>query len=854
MTPVRATARLQLHAGFTLADAAHQVDYYARLGISHLYLSPVTRAVPGSTHGYDGVDPTTVSDALGGEPALRALSRQARAHGMGLVLDIVPNHLAAHPDNRWWWDVLAHGRGSRYASWFDIDWRAPGANGRVILPVLDRPLAAALDDAVLRLATRDGGVVLMHHDVMLPLTLPMSAEGAGGDAIAARCAALNARVSSADPDWRALLEAQAYLLTWWRQGDDRLNYRRFFTIASLVALQVQHEDVYQAVHRLPLSLLEAGIIDGLRVDHVDGLVDPRGYLARLRRDMAQACAGRGTSPLLWVEKILAPDESLPDDWSCDGTTGYDFMDQVSAWLHDARGQTPLARHWHRASGRPSCFATVEQACRREVLQTGLRSERDATLAVVRRLGRAGHLDTAAPGAPVVERAMTELLVHFPVYRSYVHGRRHGPGDRASWAQALEAVERSTPEDTALVARQLTDWFWGDAEAPAQKRARDRLRRRIQALSAPLNAKAVEDRAFYRHGVLLSRNEVGSDPDRFALDTAQMHACALARRERHPYALLATATHDHKRGEDARARLAVLSERPPWWVRQTGVLRRLATRSGMPLPPPDVEQMLWQTLVGAWPVTPVDMSWFTARIVQWQAKALREAALHSSWADPVEAVERDVKAFVEGVLLSPRGEPIRRRLHLCVSAVAAAGARNALAQTALRLTLPGVPDLYQGTEGWDLSLVDPDNRQDVDYPLRRGWLDDTRTWSHLLQHWQDGAVKARLVQRLLDCRAQQPALFAQGDYQPLQIPAHVPLLAFSRQHGQVRLLVLVARHTHRSPAVLGAGLADSHCRGAALQVPPGRYRNVLTGATIDAGRRPVRLRTLLGGSPVAIYLR
>jgi (1->4)-alpha-D-glucan 1-alpha-D-glucosylmutase len=462
---------------------------------------------------------------------------------------------------------------------------------------------------------------------------------------------------------------------------------------------------------------------------------------------------------------------------------------------------------------------------------------------------------AALGAPVLERAMTELLVHFPVYRSYVHGRSHAPGDRVSWAQTVEAVERSTPADTALAARQLADWFWGDAEAPAQRRARDRLRRRIQTLSAPLNAKAVEDRAFYRHGVLLSRNEVGSDPDRFALDTAQMHACALARRERHPHALLTTATHDHKRGEDTRARLAVLSERPLWWVRQTGVLRRLAARSGMSLPPPDIEQMLWQTLVGAWPAEPMDMSRFTARIVQWQTKALREAALYSSWADPVEAVERDVKAFVEGVLRSPRGEPIRRRLHHCVSAVAAAGARNALAQTALRLTFPGVPDLYQGTEGWDLSLVDPDNRQDVDYPLRRGWLDDTRPWSHLLQHWQDGAVKARLVQRLLDCRAQLPAYCSpRATISPFRSPRTCRCWHFPASTVRTRLLVLVARHTHRSPALFGAGLADSHCRGAALQVPPGRYRNVLTGATIDAGRRPVRLRTLLGGSPVAIYLR
>ncbi|WP_315386108.1 malto-oligosyltrehalose synthase [uncultured Stenotrophomonas sp.] len=830
MTPIRATARLQLHAGFTLADAARQVDYYAALGISHLYLSPIWRAVPGSTHGYDVVDPTMVNPELGGDAALRALSAAARAHGMGLVLDIVPNHMAAHADNRWWWDVLLHGRNSAFAHWFDIRWNAPLAQGRVQLPVLDRPLQAALDEGVLRVECVGDTQTLLHHDTRLPLA--------------------TAAVQDADTaDIRTLLDAQAYRPLWWRLGDDRINYRRFFTITSLAGLQVQHEDVFEVVHRLPLALVAEGVVDGLRVDHVDGLADPQAYLQRLRAAMDAASVARAQRPLLWVEKILAPDEELPPEWDCDGSTGYDFMDQVSAWLHAPAGEAPLVAHWRAVSGRTGSFAVEEQRARHEVLERGLRSEFDAVLRLLLKMERDSVDAAARYGRAVLARALTALLVRFPVYRSYATARGSSEADHGWWSEVLESVGREERPDTVLAAEWIAGRFWADAG----ETARETLRVRFQQLSAPLNAKAVEDRAFYRYGVLLSRNEVGSRPDHFALSSRALHTRALMRAHRHPQAMLATATHDHKRGEDTRARLAVLSEHAPWWARQTRTLERSANRIGLRLPPAPVSQMLWQTLAGAWPATGLDdAEGFATRIVAWQVKALREGDLWSSWTDPDTAFEARLETFTRDLLTHPAAAPVRRVLDRSVRHIAAAGARNGLAQLALRLTLPGVPDLYQGTEGWDLSLVDPDNRRPVDYSLRRGWLDDPRSWPQLLSQWQDGAGKARVLQRLLGARREQPALFHDGDYQPLHADREVPMLAFLRSGADARLLVAVAHHTGAQPARLGAALGDAHWRGAALAVPPGRYRNLLTGAVFTSDGSPTRLRQLFNGSPVAIY--
>jgi len=853
----RATARLQLHAGFTLDDAALQVDYHARLGVSHLYLSPVGCAVPGSTHGYDNIDPTRVNPELGGETALRALSDAARAHGLGLLLDIVPNHMAAHPGNTWWMDLLRHGRDGRHGAWFDVDWDAPGAGGRLLLPVLDRPLEQAIADGLLRLEGDDaGGWMLRHHDQVFPLA-PGSVRAPRGAGAQAWAAAINAGTRRGEGALQALLERQHYRLIWWRAGNDRCNYRRFFDITSLVALRCERADVFRAVHALPLRLLAEGVIDGVRVDHVDGLTDPSGYVQRLRRALDAAGARRGLAAgeaLLYVEKILAPDETLPARWPCHGTTGYDFMDQVGALLHDPAGEAPLASLWTRAGGEADA-GRIEREARADILRGTLQAEFDRSLRRLLPLAAAAPA-TADLSVQMWARALFALCMHFPVYRTYATAAGLDPADRHRLDQACAAALATLGPGERLALQAISGWLSGDT-AIASKPGRDALQRfrtSVEQLTAPLNAKAVEDTTFYRHGVLLSRNEVGSHPAHFALDGDGFHRACLARAERHPLALLATATHDHKRGEDTRARLAVLSRRPDWWAAQVERFERHVPAPLGETVPAWFRAMLWQTLVAAWPLQggAADDA-HDDRMRQWATKALREGKQASSWTDPDTRVEQGSDALV--ALATGEAGALRAALADAAAELGVPGARNGLVQTLFKLTCPGVPDLYQGSEGWDLSLVDPDNRRPVDYRRRRAWLDDARGWDDLLRQWQDGAVKARLIARLLAVRATHPALFA-GDYLPVDAIRTVsgPLLSFRRSGGDAQLWV---------GALLDAPLPDAHGDGLLLPLgdgeghevplPRGTWRNLLNDSVppLTGGRR-VATSTLFARSPIAVW--
>lgn len=846
MVPFRATARLQLHAGLDFDAACAQVDYYAALGVSHLYLSPIASAVPGSMHGYDVIDPTTVNPQLGGEAGLQRLSDAVRAQGMGLILDIVPNHMAAHPLNPYWADVLAHGRESRHATWFDIAWRAPGRDGKLWLPVLDRPLSTAIADGMLAVRRDGEGVAgIAHHDAVYPLA--PSSLPAGSTALPAQALA-------------DLLAAQPYRLAWWRSGDDRINYRRFFTIASLAALQMHRDDVFETVHALPLRLVAEGRVDGLRVDHVDGLRDPAGYLQRLRAALDAAGATRGLAPGslgLWVEKILAPDEVLRAQWPCDGSTGYDFMDQVGALLHAGEGSKALTRHWQRISGDPRSFGEVELEARRDVLEHGLRAEFDAFVLRLVRLARLAGGTAAEFGRPLLARAALALLSHFPAYRSYLTDAPATAEDLRLWRQAIDAGTAGAAPDLVAAIHQIAAWVLAppaeDASAVLRRRCRS-VRQRFQLLSAPLNAKAVEDSSFYRYAPVLSRNEVGSHPTVQSLSAPRFHGLARARHDQHPRSLLATATHDHKRGEDARMRIAVLSAWPEWWMRQLRRVERLAAPLGAAALHPADRDMLWQTLVASWPADAEVDAEFGARVVQWQGKALREGGLRSSWGHPDEAYEAQAAAVVEALLDADVGRPFRIALQDIVALVAPAGARLSLAQAALRMTVPGVPDLYQGTEGWDLSLVDPDNRRPVDYALRQRWLGDDRSWSALLQGWGDGQLKARLVRTLLQARRSAPDLFAHGSY--LSLPTSQPdqVLAFARAHGQQRLVVIAAIAPtlrpvqHASAAVPARFWINGH-----VTIPQGRYRNLLTDATVEINDTAISLRALSDGSPVTLLI-
>lgn len=865
MTELRATARLQLHAGFTLRDAAAQVPYYARLGVSHLYLSPIGTAVPGSTHGYDVTDPGQVNPELGGEAALAELHAAAQAHEMGLILDIVPNHMAADAHNPWWWDVLRHGRGSRFADWFDIDWRSPGHDGKLWLPVLDRPYAQALAEGVLKLVLDAAGEPqLEHHQTPFPVrveggNLPQDLQSRRDWAHRINQGALRG-----EDTLHRLLERQAYRLAWWRVGNDMINYRRFFDITSLAAIRMERADVFNAVHALPLRLIGQGVLDGLRLDHVDGLADPRGYLRRLRAQVDKAGRRRGLPPgkvVLLVEKILAPGEHLPRDWPVQGTTGYDFMDQVSGVLHDPNGQPALTRLWVAHSGRSGDFAQEEFQARGELLEGSLQAEFNRALHAAMATAR---LDLASRefSPQMLGAALAAVMRRFPVYRTYAGNDGLDAQDAALFQAAAQLAREHARPHVQAALDALQRWMHDQPDTPTIQRSLRRvLRRRMEQLSAPLNAKSVEDTAFYRHGVLLSRNEVGSHPVELALDPQAFHQACQARAAGHQRAMLATATHDHKRGEDLRMRLAVLSAQPAWWAQQVEAFSTMAGQLG--LAPghggPDAGDalMLWQMLVGAWPLAlePDDaqgLAEFAERMAGWQSKAVREAKLRSTWTEPDERYEAAARALLDAALVQDAGKALRHALHAAAQALAPLGAINGLAQATLRLTTPGVPDLYQGTEGWDLSLVDPDNRRPVDFALRRQWLDDPSPWPALLQQWRSGQCKARLVAQLLQLRASLPELFARGDYKPLRAEGHASahVLAFRRQHADATLVVAVPRLLG-SAEIVTPLLPASQWRDDALVLPDGRYQHVPDGRVLEVHGARVALAELFLHSPVAV---
>lgn len=841
---IRATVRLQLHAGFTLDAAGAQLDYYDALGISHLYLSPVARARCGSTHGYDVIDHAQVNPELGGLAALRRLAGAARARGMGLILDIVPNHMAAHPDNRWWREVLRDGPASAYADWFDIDWRPPGRTlrGRVLLPVLTCGARAALASGEIGLRAGSDGTPALHANgldlPLAPASLPM--------------AALLLHHGGTPAQWHALLRAQAYRLAWWRSAAQTINWRRFFEIGDLVGVRVERPEVFDAVHALPLALYRAGLIDGLRIDHVDGLAEPGAYCRRLRAELAQAGqarAARGLSaePYVVVEKILGDKETLRTDWPVQGTTGYDFMNEASAWLHDARGAAPLAAFWRDNAGTWPHWREQLRRIRLRLLRRHFGAERRA---LARSLA---DLPELRASAAAIDPVLTQWLACFPVYRTYAEGGAGQAADQA-WRQTAQtrANAHLDPAQQALLAALCLALDGRMADAPHRLALR-----RLQQLTPPLAAKALEDTWFYRDGTLLSRNEVGPAPAQFALGGGALRRSVAARARRHPQALLATASHDHKRGEDVRARLAVLSEMPQqWcdWARQW-----LADAGGSAAPPAWADRyMLLQTLVGAWPadLAPDDQAGMAAllrRVAAWQAKALREARQRSSWTCPDLAYEtlcaRYLRALADDGAALPAVAALARRL-------APAGLVNSLAQTALRLGLPGVPDLYQGCETWDLSLVDPDNRRAVDYAARRGALASLGNGALALPElWRDGRAKQALVARALQWRREQPALFEHGACRWLRVSGararHV--LACLRTRGPQQALIVVPR----ASALALAGQtgpdrdAAAHWRDTCVHLPADAppWRDILTHAGHQG--RALALSELLARWPVAL---
>lgn len=871
----RATARLQLHAGFTLDDARAQLPYYAALGVSHLYLSPITQARAGSTHGYDVIDHQRVSDELGGESALRRLADAARARGLGLIADIVPNHMAAHASNPWWADVLRHGQDSAHATTFDIDWDAPdpALRGKVLLPVLGDLYGQALAAGDIRLEhDADAGTCHINAGGQ---HLPLAPGSLAGESA----------TDSGRERLHALLERQHYRLAWWRTAPDQINWRRFFEISELVGVRVEDSAVFDAVHGLVLRLYREGVLDGLRIDHIDGLASPGAYLRRLRHALRQAEGERKQAGLpggayLIIEKILADDESLDARWPTEGTTGYDFMDQVGALLHAPEAQAQLDRCWAALSGDPRDATAQLRDARHRMLARHFPAERQALVRALTRIARF-DLRTRDWTGPAIDRVLTALLAAFPVYRSYAEDGGRSAADahwcRVALDQAREALGDGTAD--ARLLEQIDEWLGGAAQQDgadnAVTQARALALRRFQQLTPPLAAKALEDTLFYRRGPLLSRNEVGSSPTRFALPLQAFHALSAARARTHPHAMLATATHDHKRGEDTRARLAVLSEAPDEWLRMVGAWIPRLAKPGAPSPAD--RYLLLQSLVGAWPLSlsaesfddgsaevTASVSELLERLAQWQEKALREAKLHTSWTDPDAAYEDAARACITALQDPGDGQALLRDIGDWALRIAPAGLVNSLTQTLLRNTLPGVPDLYQGTDLWDFSLVDPDNRRPVDYAERAALLkaeDADLPMATDAAAWRSGAIKQQLIRRALALRAHHPDLFSHGDCTPLAVigPRAAHVIAYVRRHEGRCVMAVAPRLCARALVAYAtdqAAQASRYWEDTRVVLPPdidaSALCNVLSRAQVSANTAgEVPLTALLRDCPVAL---
>ncbi len=775
-----ATYRLQLQPGFPFAAAERAVPYLASLGVSHLHLSPVLEAVPGSTHGYDVTGHDRVRAELGGEQGLRALARTAREHGLGLVLDIVPNHMALPAEGRLnaaWWQVLRDGPGSRYARWFDIDWEAGG--GQVVLPVLGGPLAGETAS----LTAADGE--LRYHEHVFPL-----------------------RPGTEELPLPELLAAQHYRLAWWRLAATELNYRRFFTISELAGVRVEDPEVFDATHATILRLLREGVVEGLRVDHPDGLADPAGYLARLR----EAGGGRWTV----VEKILAADEPLPDGWQCSGTTGYDALRVVDGLFTDPAGAARLAGVYREFTGVPADRggewpATARRAAHR-VVTRDLAAEVD-------RLARAA--ERACPGQPLAElrTAIREVLVRMPVYRPYRDEARSAAVLDEVAARARRAA--GTPERARAVeaVRDLALRRLGEGAA------REDFAVRFGQVAAAARAKSLEDCAFYRYVPLLGPNEVGGDPGRPGTSAAGFHAFCERLQRDWPHSGTVLSTHDTKRSADVRAALAVLSEVPDDWAR---LLAEADGRSRVRAPDAHVAYLAWQTSFGLGLPHPDRL---TAAVL----KSVREAGLHTSWTERDEEYERAVAEFVEAGPGGPALDTVARFARTLDPHTRA----NVLGAALLHLTMPGVPDLYQGTEGVYTALVDPDNR----HPARFGpplpeRLADAEPGPGL--HGE----KLLLTAHALRLRRQWPQAFgADGGYWalPAEGAAADHLVAFCRD-GRV-----VAAVTRLSRRLAEAG----GWRETSLALPPGEWTDLLTGRELHG---PVPATELFARAPVALLRR
>jgi (1->4)-alpha-D-glucan 1-alpha-D-glucosylmutase len=841
--PLRATYRLQFHKDFTFADARAQLPYLAGLGISHLYASPILMSRAGSTHGYDGIDPSRIDPELGGEAGFAALADACRAHGLGIILDIVPNHLAVDSANPLWMEALEFGPHGPAGTIFDIDW----AQGPVVIPTLGKTLHDAVADGEITLEAdwSFGRFVAAYFDNSWPLrpeavaaALQMAdardegslaslsqrwqsfEEGRDTDpkAVAAARQGLvdldadhRARVDAAlgRMDVTAVLRRQHWRLAHWRTENDSLTYRRFFNITGLIGVRVEDPAVFDLIHAVPLKLLREGAVDGLRVDHVDGLADPTGYCEKLR-------AAAGPEAILLVEKILGESEALRR-WPITGTTGYERLNDINGLFVDEGGWRQLDSYLadkrildRDLEGR---LATAKSF----MLRSYFMGEIDKLTHLSREL--CGDEPRGAEyGSGALREAVLALLIRFPVYRSYGPDCASDSADQALWQTALDRVAAHDNPWVAEAARYIV----GRLTETKPGSPGEEFIRRFQQLSGPAMAKGLEDTEFYRSVALTSVNEVGGDLAHPWRDAPEFHAIYAERAAARRQDLIPLATHDTKRGPETRARINAISHDAAGWIARFEAWHAMnaplrASLGGKPAPDAIDEWLIYQTLAGTWPIT-------TARMSEYLTKAMREAKRHSFWDNPNEAYEAGVQDFARALIEDDGSAAFRAELAAVVEALDRLGKVEAIAQTILQITLPGTPDIYQGTEFWDFSLVDPDNRRPVDYAVRAAALAAGGVPN--LKADDAGSAKLAVTHRLLTLRAEMPALFAQGDYTPLDLGAH--WLGFTRRNGAESLLVVVptAKMTGDWPSLPAApssgawrdALTDAAWRGASSLDP------------------------------------
>lgn len=870
----RATYRVQLQREFGFDAAAGIADYLAALGVSHVYCSPYLQAAPGSDHGYDVVDPTRVNQDLGGEAAHARFVEALGRAGLGQVLDIVPNHMAIAPQNSWWWDVLENGHASLYASFFDVDWDPPEQKLRntVLLPVLADHYGRVLEAGGLRLDFDGEALTIRYEDQAFPvaprslnLVLGPAAQRCASDELAfiaasyarlpgphvsdresllrrhrdklvlqrrvrellredtfvARAVQQEVDAVNASPDrLDELLEHQNYRLARWRTAGWEVSYRRFFDITSLAALRVEDPHVFDETHAQVLRWVHDGVLDGLRIDHADGLRDPEGYFRRLRQ-----AAGE-----VWTvaEKIVSAGERLPIQWAVDGTTGYDFLNLAGGLFVDPEGAEPLQQTWADVTGAAPDFAELAYRKRHQVIEELLAGDFNRLTEELVRICEA-HRRYRDYTRPELNRALREVAACLPVYRTYVSPARGfiSDQDREALRVAFATARRRAPE----IEPDLLDFLHRLLHLEERGQLEDELVERFQQTTGPVTAKGVEDSALYCHLRLLALNEVGGDPGRFGVTPAEFHAECGRRQEAWPHTMLAGTTHDTKRSEDVRARLYLLSEIAEEWA---GAVRRWREinephRHGIDA---TAEYLLYQTLVGAHPLG-------VERAQEYMTKALREAKERTSWTRPDEAYEEAVGRFIEVILQSPS---FCAELELFAAALVEPGRVNSLALKLLTLTAPGVPDLYQGTELWALSLVDPDNRRQVDYARRRRLLDELADLDlrQVMERADEGLPKLLVVKRALDLRRRLPEAFL-GSYEPLEPTGAQAdrVLAYCRGGAAISVVPRLVM-----------GLREGWA-GTQLTLPPGDWTDAFSGRRWSGA---VPVASLLDAFPVALLTR